>query len=104
MVTIIGIPLGLLAILGYVALLLVGYVWLSVVVGGMLLDRFSAGSAARTAWRVGAAALAMLALALLARIPVIGGFVMFAALVVGIGMIVAVVFRRMPKTDGALAA
>jgi hypothetical protein len=104
MVTIIGIPLGLLAILGYVALLLVGYVWLSVVVGGMLLDRFSAGSAARTAWRVGAAALAMLALALLARIPVIGGFVMFAALVVGIGMIVAVVFRRMPKTDDAVAA
>ncbi len=104
MVTVIGIPLGLLAILGYVALLLLGYVWLSVVVGGMLLDRFSAGTAAHAASRVGAAALAMLALALLVRIPVIGGLVTLAALVVGIGMIVAVVFRRTPQTNGAVAA
>jgi hypothetical protein len=104
MITVIGIPLGLLAILGYVALLLVGYVWLSVVVGGMLLDRFSAGSAAHTASRVGAAALAMLALALLVRIPVIGALVTLAALVVGIGMIVAVVFRHTPQTNGSVPA
>lgn len=101
MLTIIGIPLGLLALLGYAALLLVGYVWLSVVVGGLLLDRFSAQNAARTASRVGAAVLAMLVLALLVRIPFLGGLVTFTALIVGVGMIVAVVLRRTPKVSPA---
>ena len=41
MLTIIGIPLGILAILGYAALLLVGYVCTSVVTGGLVLDRKS---------------------------------------------------------------
>jgi cytoskeletal protein CcmA (bactofilin family) len=101
MVTIIGIPLGLLALLGYVALLLIGYVWLSVVVGGLLLDRFKAETAALTAWRVGAAVLTMLVIALLVRIPIVGGFVAFAALIVGVGMIVAVVLRRTPQAATA---
>ena len=38
-------------------------------------------------WRVGAAVLAMLALALLGRIPFLGGLVIFAALLAGIGAI-----------------
>ena len=77
-----------------VALLLVGYVWLAVVVGGLLLDRVKPETAALTAWRAGAAVLAMLALALLTRLPFVGGLVVFAALVVGVGMVVAVVIRR----------
>lgn len=93
-ITIIGIPVGLLAIVGYVALILVGYVWVAVVVGGMLLDRVNPQTAARTAWRVGAAVLTMLALAVLVRVPFVGGFVKLAALAVGVGMIVAVVFRH----------
>ena len=97
MLTIIGIPLGLLALLGYFALLLVGYVWLSVVVGGLLLERIKAETAQRTAWRIGAAVAAMLVLAILVRLPIVGGFLKLAALVVGVGMIVAVVFRR--KSD-----
>ncbi len=101
MITIIGIPLGLLALLGYAALLLVGYVCVSVVVGGLLLDRFKADVAGVAAWRAGAAVLAMLALALLARIPFVGGFVVFAALIVGVGMIVAVTLRRRPQASAA---
>ena len=97
MITIIGIPLGLLALLGYAALLLVGYVCVSVVVGGLLLDRFKAEVAGIAAWRAGAAMLAMLALALLARVPIVGGFVVFAALIVGVGLIVATTLRRMPQ-------
>lgn len=100
MITIIGIPIGLLAIVGYAALLMVGYVWLAVVVGGLLLDRVKPETAALTAWRVGAAMLAMLALALLARLPFVGGLVGFAALVVGVGMIVAAVMRR--GADGGI--
>ena len=94
MITIIGIPIGLLALIAYAALLLVGYVWLSVVVGGMLLDRVKPERAALTAWRVGAAVLAMLVLAILVRVPFVGGLFHFVALVVGIGMIVAAAFRH----------
>ena len=94
MITIIGIPIGLLALIAYAALLLVGYVWLSVVVGGMLLDRVKPEMAALTAWRVGAAVLAMLVLAILVRVPLVGGLFHFVALVVGIGMIVAAAFRH----------
>jgi cytoskeletal protein CcmA (bactofilin family) len=94
MITVIGIPIGLLALIGHAALLLVGYVWIAVVLGGMLLDRVKPETAALTAWRVGAAVLAMLALALLARIPFVGHLVGLAALAVGVGMIVAVVFRH----------
>jgi cytoskeletal protein CcmA (bactofilin family) len=96
MITVIGIPLGLLALMGYAALLLVGYVWICVVVGGLLLDRYKADAAGVAAWRVGAAVLAMLVLALLARLPIVGGFVAFAALLIGVGMIVAATFRRAP--------
>lgn len=94
MITVIGIPIAVLALIGYAALLLVGYVWLAVVVGGMLLDRVRPETAALTAWRAGAAVLAMLALAILARVPFVGHLVGLAALVVGVGMIVAVVFRH----------
>lgn len=102
MITIIGIPLGLLALLGYAALLLVGYVSASVVVGAMLLDRFKPELAAVVAWRVAAATLAMLAIALLARIPFVGGLVVFGALVVGVGIIVSAVFRRATPAAAAV--
>jgi cytoskeletal protein CcmA (bactofilin family) len=104
MITVIGIPIGLLALMGYVVLLLVGYVWVSVVVSGLLLDRFKADVASQTEWRVGAAVLAMLALGLLARLPFIGHFVGFVALIVGVGMVVATIFRsRIAQTSTASA-
>jgi hypothetical protein len=93
MITVIGIPVALLALMGYAVLLLVGYVWLSVVVGGLLLDRFKADVAGQTVWRVGAAVLAVLALGLLARLPIVGPFVAFVALIIGVGMVVATIFR-----------
>ncbi|HET9580677.1 MAG TPA: polymer-forming cytoskeletal protein [Usitatibacter sp.] len=94
MITIIGIPIGLLALIGYAALLLVGYVWLAVVVGGMLLDRVRPETAALTAWRVGAAVLTMLVLAILVRMPFVGGVFKLAAVAFGVGMIVAAVLHR----------
>jgi len=94
MITIIGIPLGLLALIAYGGLLLLGYVWLAVVVGGLLLDRIKPEVAAQTAWRVGAAMIAMLSLGLLARMPFVGGAIFFVALVVGVGMVVGATWRR----------
>ena len=94
MVTIIGIPIGIIGLLGYAVLLLIGYVWLSVVLGGLLLERVKPETAAITAWRVGAAVLTMLAIALLVRLPLAGGVVKLAVLACGVGMIVAVIYRR----------
>jgi hypothetical protein len=94
MITIIGIPIGLLAILGYVALLLLGYVASSVVVSGLLLDRYKAEVASQTAWRVGAAVLAMLVIASLRMVPLVGGLIGLAALVIGVGVIVAAIAHR----------
>jgi len=94
MITIIGIPIGLLALAFYAALLVLGYIWLAVVVGGLVLEQFNAQTAALTAWRVGAAMLAMLAIAILVRVPYVGGVLKFAALIVGVGMIVGALMRH----------
>ena len=105
MVTIIGIPLGLLAILGYVGLLLVGYVATAVLLSGLVLDRYKAEAATRTAWRVGAAVLAMLVISTLAHVPFVGGFLALVALVMGVGAIVAaIVHRKQSATPPAMAA
>ena len=101
MITIIGIPIGLLALLGYAALLLVGYVATSVVVSGLLLDRYGAESARRTGTRVGAAVLAMLIVASLRAVPFVGGFVGLVALVVGVGVIVAAIVHRKAQPPAA---
>ena len=101
MITIIGIPIGIVAILGYVLLLLVAYVWLAAVVGGLLLDRVKPEVAALAGWRAGMAVLAMLVIALLVRLPYIGGTAHFVALVVGVGMIAAAVFRHPPSREAA---
>ena len=94
-ITIIGIPIGILTLVLYAGLLMFGYVWMGVVLGGLLLDRYSAAQATETAWRVGAAALAMIVLALLVRVPFLGGLVKVSALVIGVGMIVGAVMRHM---------
>jgi len=104
MITVIGIPIGVLALVGYAVLLLIGYVWLAVVVGGMLLDRVKPDIAARTAWRVGAAVLAMLVLAILVRMPFVGGAFKLAAIVIGVGMIVAAVMHRVRPVQPQPAA
>lgn len=104
MLTIIGIPIAILALVFYAGLLLVGYVWLAVVLGGLVLDRFRPEIAAVTAWRVGAAVLSMLVLALLVRLPLVGGSLRFLAVGVGIGMIAAAVFRSRQPPAGTAAA
>ncbi|HUQ29145.1 MAG TPA: hypothetical protein VM051_11170 [Usitatibacter sp.] len=103
MITIIGIPVGLLALLGYVALLVVGYVTASVVLGAMVLDKLKAGATSQTAWRVGAAVLAMLVIATLAKIPFVGGLVGLTALVLGVGVIVAAIAHRKSTPAEAVA-
>ena len=104
MITVIGIPIGLLALLAYAALVLVGYVSAAVVIGGLLLGRFKAEAVGLGTWRAGAAVLAMLALALLARIPYFGSLLQLAALLVGVGLVIGLFRRREPLPMAPAAA
>ena len=101
MVTIIGLPLALIVVLLYLLLLLVGYVAIAVVMGDLALNKYKAEMATQLGWRVGAAVLAMLALAVLGRIPFLGGLVVFAALLAGIG---AIMLSLRPRTAAPAAA
>lgn len=94
MITIVGIPLALVLLLLYFLMLIVGYAAVAVVIGDAALARFRSADAARTGWRIGAAMLAMLVLALAGRIPLLGGLVIFVALLAGIGAIVLVLRSR----------
>jgi hypothetical protein len=93
MVTIIGIPLGLLAILAYLALLLVGYIAAAVTLGDLALARAKPDAAARAPWRMGAAALAVLVLAVLARVPFVGGLVVLVTILLGMGALILAIPR-----------
>lgn len=87
LISIIGIPLALLLVLLYFALLLVGYVGSAIGLGQWALARFKADAAQRSGWRIGAAVAAVLLLALLGSVPFIGGFVALVAMLAGIGAI-----------------
>lgn len=85
MFTIIGVPLALATIALYLALLLLGYVSAGISAGELALQRFQASRASHTGWRVAAAVLGMLAISLLGRLPWVGGLIVFAAMLLGIG-------------------
>ena len=95
--TIIGIPVALLALLLYAALLLVGYVGSAIGLGQWALSRLRAGAAQRTGWRVAAAMAAVMLLALLGSLPWVGAFVALLAVVAGIGAIALLLAPRQAK-------
>jgi hypothetical protein len=104
MITVIGIPLALVALLGYVALLILGYVCASVVGGKMFLEQVKPELAAHRGWRALAAVIAMLLIALVARVPFVGGLTVFVALIVGIGLVVAASIHGVRSTSAASPA
>lgn len=85
-ITLIGIPIALLVIAAYPALLLGGYVIGVIGIGQWLLRRFGGVRAAQRGWQLGAAALAVLLLAWLGLAPWLGGLLMFAVLLAGVGV------------------
>ncbi len=101
LVSIVGIPLALLLLLLYFALLLVGYVGSAIALGQWALARFKADVAARTGWRIGAAMVAVLLLALLGSVPFVGAIVAFIAMLAGIG---GIALLLAPRTAAAGAA
>ena len=87
LISIIGIPIALLAALLYGALLIVGYAASGIALGLWGLARWRAEMQERTGWRIGSVVLAALALALLGSVPFVGGLVGLIAVIAGIGAI-----------------
>ncbi len=87
-ITLIGIPIALLVIAAYFALLLGGYVVGALGVGLALLERFGGERAARQGWQVAAAAGAVLLIAWLGLAPWLGPALAALVLCGGVGAIV----------------
>jgi len=83
--TVIGIPLALLVLIDYFALLLVGYVAGGAALGDAALRRWLGARAGQSGWRALFAALGVLAIGLLALVPWLGGLIAFLALLAGMG-------------------
>lgn len=94
LVTVIGIPLALAALAGYGLLLLGGYVASGVGVGNVALHRWKDERASANAWRVGAAAVGMLVIVLLGRLPWLGWLIVLVAMLFGMGALLMQLRRR----------
>lgn len=88
LVTGIGAPLGIVALLSYPVLLLVGYASAGVALGDAVLRRVRPLDAALKGWRITCAVLAVLVLSLLVRVPWIGGAIAAVTLLAGVGALV----------------
>jgi len=98
LITIIGIPLALIVLLLYLLLLFLGWVTAAMFVGQKLLGFMRRDVAPTTRWKLLALLLAVLALWLVGLVPVVGGWVRFAALLLGIG---ALVWQGWPRRETA---
>lgn len=83
--TVIGVPLALIALLAYFALLLLGYVSAGIALGDGVLARGWTSRAGHRGWRALFAALGVLAIGVVALIPWLGGLFAFLALITGMG-------------------
>lgn len=83
--TVIGIPLALVGVLGYLVMLLVGYVAAGIALGDATLARWWSARAAHRGWRALFAALGVLVLGVAALIPWLGALLALGALILGMG-------------------
>jgi cytoskeletal protein CcmA (bactofilin family) len=84
-VTIVGIPLALLLAFAYGALLMLGYLIGAIFLGDFVLERVDAGKLASVWWRALFTLLAIVAIAILHRVPVIGELAWFLLFLAGVG-------------------
>ncbi|HSG35659.1 MAG TPA: hypothetical protein VLA37_14095, partial [Sphingomonadaceae bacterium] len=95
-VTAVGLPLALLAGLVYLGLLLVGYATAGIALGDAVLSRWGAAHAQWTGRRAAAAAVAILLIGIIARVPIAGALVALVALLIGMGAILLQFRRTVP--------
>jgi hypothetical protein len=95
-ITLIGIPLGLLLTALYLALLPVGYVSAGIGLGDWGLRRLRPANAPSQGWRIAAAALALVLLALAGWVPWLGWLVALTVLLAGLGALLLQARRALP--------
>ncbi len=103
LITLIGAPVALAAMLLYPVLLLLGYVSSGVAAGQWALQRVKPEAAAQPKWRIGFAAVGVLALAVLAWVPLLGMLVALLAVLAGLGAM-ALQFQRGTEATPQAAA
>lgn len=102
LITIIGVPLGLLTLLAYFILLIVGYVSTGISIGDWALKRAKSEASSSMLWRIFSAILGVLIVSLLARIPWLGGWVMLSALLIGLGALTSQLWSLRERNSSAI--
>ena len=100
LITIIGIPLALLIVPLYLLLLFLGWVTVALFIAQRGLAATRAGKPATLGWRLLALWLGLVALWLLRRIPIVGGLIVFIALIAGVGGLVWQAWTRREPQPG----
>ena len=103
LITLIGIPLGLLTIAAFLTLVLVGYASTSVVLGDWMLHQFRPLWSTSLVWRSMFAAAAVLLIGVLGAIPWFGGLLFIAATFVGMGAILMHLLRPAPVGEASIS-
>jgi cytoskeletal protein CcmA (bactofilin family) len=104
MITVIGIPLALMMIFGYVVLLMLGYVVAALFVGDLALERLGGERVKSLGWRVLFLLLALIALSVVRHLPLIGGLAVALLFVAGIGAFTMRSWRGIRQRDDAVPA
>ncbi|MGQ0429293.1 MAG: bactofilin family protein [Gammaproteobacteria bacterium] len=104
LVTIIGIPLALLLGLGYAVMLLLGYLVGAIFVGDFVTGKVGKDKLESSWWRVLFLLLALIAIAIVKQIPLLGGLAVFLLFLAGVGAFTMRTwqgFRRNPEAPAA---
>ena len=104
MFTVIGIPLALMTIFGYVVLLMLGYLIAAIFVGDLALERLGGDRIKSVGWRVLFLLLALIALSIVRHVPLLGGIAVALLFVAGIGAFTMRAWRGFRRKDDAVAA
>jgi hypothetical protein len=104
MITVIGIPLALMMIFGYVVLLMLGYVVAAIFVGDQALERLGGDRIKSLGWRVLFLLLALVVLSVVRHLPLIGGLAVALLFVAGIGAFTLRTWKGFRQRDEAVAA
>ncbi len=104
MITIIGIPLALMMIFGYVVLLMLGYVIAALFVGDLALERLGGERIKSLGWRVLFLLLALIGLSIVRHLPLVGGLVVALLFVAGIGAFTKRSWKGLRQKDDVMAA
>jgi hypothetical protein len=94
LLTVIGIPLAVMALLSYLAMLVAAYVLGAQHIADRLISATRPSVASRLAWRIAALVLVLLGLAFLGLVPVVGNLLRFLVLLLGLGSLALTFVRR----------